>query len=163
MTSTEVTFFSSGCGEAAYFSRSHLRAAALKSVPSWNLTPFRRVKVRDLKSGAIVQPVARRGVGLPCASVKSKVSITGLTYHRSFGAFPAQGTPRLDVVPMMTFRIPPFFGAVAAGELPGPAEVVGAGLAVVAAGVDDTTGTEVGAGLAVVAAGVDDTAGAGVG
>src|SRR4030042_965694 len=77
-------------------SRQNLAASALKSVPSWNLTPFWSVIVSDLKSELYFQDVARLGVSSPLESRLMSVSMAGRRQLGSEGLPAAPGIPRLS-------------------------------------------------------------------
>src|SRR4030042_111350 len=73
----DLNFSVPGVRADIHCSRFHFTASALKSVPSWNLTPLLRVRVIVLAPTWFVNPVASHGTGLPVLSVRKSVSTAG--------------------------------------------------------------------------------------
>ena len=57
--------------------RFQMATSALKSEPSWNLTPFLKASVADKPSADGVTDVARRGTSVPSVCIETSASTAG--------------------------------------------------------------------------------------
>src|SRR3990172_3019848 len=125
------------CGHAW---RLYLTASALKSVPSWNLTPLRSCMVMVFPSEEEAQDVANHGSRRSLSSFASRFSTAPrpTRYHTAGAGDASQGAPSAGMPELYRIvRVPPYCGVPVAGGGSvgmGVGDAAGAGLAVVGGG-----------------------------
>ncbi len=83
-TSTDLNISVPCVFAAIAWSRFHLTAAASKSVPSWNFTPFLSVMVTLFPLTSFLDDSASQGTVLPVVSTRKRVSMAGAACRLEF-------------------------------------------------------------------------------